>query len=429
MFRSLRRTGIGLLALFLASPAMAQDKHTIAINAKPGMSWDFANVLDSSMNIKSAAGGQQQTVENTMAMKRTGTITVREVAAGRPTAITVAFGRDCSSSVKQNGQEMAPAFALGGQTVTLKRGADGAFTHDFKGNLDPQAEGELKEMVEFDDGMFPKGPVAVGEEWVPNAAKLKEQLQLAPNDKLDVKCKLLAVGSVRGIKTYDISILGSVNKAEQGMQMTIRIGGVIQVETASGLPVQNDVVVAITINGNQQAPGPDGVPIAVNVNGNGQIKIVGSATPKEGFAGGGEVVVPGPGPGPNPLDPQPNPLDPRPNPLDPRPAPGPKPRNPLAGDEEVSPFTGSFKGRQLSADFVIASGKMTGSIKLGAKSFPATGTVDGAKLTGSFEADGAKFDFVATLQGTTMSLDSEGNKYTLEKEAAAAPVRPRNPLE
>lgn len=103
------------------------------------------------------------------------------------------------------------------------------------------------------------------------------------------------------------------------------------------------------------------------------------------------------------------------------PVPGPKPKNPLAAAE--SPFTGSFKGRQLSAEFKIDDDKMTGSIKLGPKSFPAVGKVEGAKLVGSFEADGAKFEFVATLEGTTLSLDSEGNKYTLQKDAAAAPAR------
>lgn len=59
-------------------------------------------------------------------------------------------------------------------------GADGTFSHDFKGNLDPAVEAELKQMVEFDGSMYPPGPVAVGDEWVPRATKLKEQLQPRP---------------------------------------------------------------------------------------------------------------------------------------------------------------------------------------------------------------------------------------------------------
>ena len=416
---------IALLLCVGVTTVQAQDKYTISLNAKAGQSWDFTHTLDSTMNIKSSAQGQVQNVENGMAQKRVGTVTVREAANGRPSAITVTFGKDCSSSTKVNGQEQTPPFPLAGQTVNLKVAADGTFSHDFKGNLDPATDAELKQMIEFDGSMYPKEPVAVGDEWVPEAGKLKEQLQLAPNDKLDVKCKLLALGAIRGIKTYDVSLTGSVTKAQDGMQMTIRIGGVMQLEIASGLPVQSDVVVAIGINGGQQTPGPDGQLIAITINGNGQVKMTGSSTPKEGFGGGGPVVGPGPVPGPGP---RPNPLDPQPNPLDPRPLPGPKPRNPLAGAEE-SPFTGSFKGRQLSADFKIDGAKMTGSIKLGAKTFPASGSIEGGKLTGSFEADGAKFEFVASLEGNTLNLDSEGNKYVLQKEAAAAPARPRNPLE
>ncbi|QOV91555.1 hypothetical protein [Humisphaera borealis] len=421
---------IALLICAAGRPAVAQDKYTIGLNVQPGQSWTFDNALDSTMNIKTSAQGQVNNVDNGMAQKRVGTITVRDAVNGRPSAITVAFGKECSSSIKANGQEQSPPFPLAGQTVTLKMGADGTFSHDFKGNLDPAVEAELKQMVEFDGSMYPPGPVAVGDEWVPRATKLKEQLQLAPNDKLDIKCKLLAVGAIRGIKTYDISATGSVTKAQDGMQMTIRIGGVTQLELGSGLPVQNDVVVAIGITGAQQAPGADGQPVAVTINGTGQVKMTGMAMPKEGFGGGGPVAVgppPGPGPQPNPLDPQPNPLDPKP-PVPP--VPGPKPKNPLAAAE--SPFTGSFKGRQLSAEFKIDDDKMTGSIKLGPKSFPAVGKVEGAKLVGSFEADGAKFEFVATLEGTTLSLDSEGNKYTLQKDAAAAPAppsKPKNPLE
>jgi len=415
LFRPGRMLTLAALLCLLAPGVLsAQEKHPIGMNATVGQTWDFNHSLNSDMTIKQSFQGQVQDVVNAMTQTRVGTITVREVTRGVPTAITIVFGKECGNSIKANGQEQAPPFPLAGQTVNLKRGPDGV-SHDLKMNLDPMTQNELEQMMEFDTSMYPQMPVGVGDEWTPNAAKLKEQLQLAPEDKLDVKCKLLKVGSIRNVRTYDISLTGSVDKNQQGMNMTVKLGGVLQLDAGSGLPVQSDVVVQIGLNGNQQAPGPDGQPIAVTINGGGKIQIASAVTPKQGFGGGGvggDVVVEGPGPIPGlpPVN------------------PGPKPRNPLAG-AEASPFAGSFKGRQLSAEFDVNGDKVTGSIKLGNRTFPATGSIADGKLTGAFDADGAKFQFVAALEGQTMTLDSEGNKYTLQKEAAAAPPAPRNPLE
>lgn len=68
---------IALLIRAAGRPAVAQDKYTIGLNVQPGQSWTFDNALDSTMNIKTSAQGQVNNVDNGMAQKRVGTITVR----------------------------------------------------------------------------------------------------------------------------------------------------------------------------------------------------------------------------------------------------------------------------------------------------------------------------------------------------------------
>ena len=131
----------------------------------------------------------------------------------------------------------------------------------------------------------------------------------------------------------------------------------------------------------------------------------------------------------NPLDPRPAPPAPGGNPLE-RPAP----QNPLERERPAAPanpLAGAFKGEELSADFQIAGAKVTGSITKGGKQYRVTGTAQGNRVVGAFEVAGVEFNFAATLEGETLTLDSEGNKYTMKKVggAAPAPERPRNPLE
>ena len=59
---------------------------------------------------------------------------------------------------------------------------------------------------------------------------------------------------------------------------------------------------------------------------------------------------------------------------------------------------------------------------LSGQTFPVQATADGNALSGTFSSQGATFAFTATLDGTTLQLTSDGNTFTLTKEA------PKNPL-
>ena len=106
------------------------------------------------------------------------------------------------------------------------------------------------------------------------------------------------------------------------------------------------------------------------------------------------------------------------------------PEPPAASSE--NPFAGAFKGEKLSGDFKVNDGQVTGTISLNNQNYPVTGTVRDGKLSGTFEAGGAKFSFVATVEGDSMSFETDGTKYAMKKQVAA-PVnplgRPRNPLD
>ena len=95
--------------------------------------------------------------------------------------------------------------------------------------------------------------------------------------------------------------------------------------------------------------------------------------------------------------------------------------NPLGG-ASPDPFAGTYSNDTLTLTLEGASGTYTGTMGLSGQTFPVQATADGNALSGTFSSQGATFAFTATLDGTTLQLTSDGNTFTLTKEA------PKNPL-
>ena len=104
------------------------------------------------------------------------------------------------------------------------------------------------------------------------------------------------------------------------------------------------------------------------------------------------------------------------NPLGSSPAP-----NPLAPPAAPDPFAGIYSDNTLTLT-LEGSGTYTGNLDLRGQLFPVQATADGDVLSGTFSNNGAVFTFTATLNGTVLQLTSDGNAFTLAKEA------PKNPL-
>ena len=96
--------------------------------------------------------------------------------------------------------------------------------------------------------------------------------------------------------------------------------------------------------------------------------------------------------------------------------------NPLAPPDAPDPFVGAFSDGALTLTLDGDAGAYTGSMDLGGQSYPVQATANGNALSGTFSSSGATFTFSATLDGTVLRLESDGNIFTLERQAPANPL-------
>ena len=96
--------------------------------------------------------------------------------------------------------------------------------------------------------------------------------------------------------------------------------------------------------------------------------------------------------------------------------------NPLAPIPAPDPFAGTYSNDTLTLALEGGSGTYMGTMDLSGQTFPVQATANGNALSGTFSSSGATFAFTATLDGATLQFTSDGNAFTLTKEA------PKNPL-
>lgn len=89
-------------------------------------------------------------------------------------------------------------------------------------------------------------------------------------------------------------------------------------------------------------------------------------------------------------------------------------------DESADRFVGKFVGDKLTVQ-IGGAGPLSGTIAMGAQTFPLTAHLDGGKLVGSFRSGGNDFPFTATLEGNDLTLVSGGVSYAM-KRAAVNPL-------
>jgi len=91
-------------------------------------------------------------------------------------------------------------------------------------------------------------------------------------------------------------------------------------------------------------------------------------------------------------------------------------------------FSGTYKGDQILITIAGNGPEYTGTIEIGGKKYPLTGTARGGKLGGTFKADGGGFKFTATMSGPTLSFETDGSTYVCRQQGAGGQEGPRNPL-
>jgi hypothetical protein len=85
---------------------------------------------------------------------------------------------------------------------------------------------------------------------------------------------------------------------------------------------------------------------------------------------------------------------------------------------EIAPFAGVFKSNVMALT-LQGDGDYTGTLEFKGKSYPVTASAQGNTLSGTFDSDGSSFDFSATLQDTTLTLESGGQSYTMLKDLSS----------
>lgn len=401
--------GILLLTLIQGTWASAQT-YTLKIRVSPGERWAFdVNTSIKQKGQVTANGQPAQQIDQTIASRRKGTVEILAAAEGKPTAMRVTFDPESANTGTVNGQPL-PAFALAGKTVTLRRAESGSITNDLPQQPDEQALAELDRMMEPDTSVYPDHPVAVNDEWSADTAAMARQFQLGGDDKVEMKCKLLAIKDLDGRQLADVSLAGQIVKHEQGSIITTTtLNGVTRIDLQTGQVLAGDIAGKTSTRGTNNENGPNGqTAIAVTADGTIEIhQIVKPLAP--GQVTGAAVAA-------NEQPPM---------------KPGPAARETPLASQAGSTFAGSFKGDELSLDLSPGEAdRYTGTMALKDKRFPVTAHAEGNRLTGTFQANGGTFDFTATLDGDTLKLTSGGSDYTMRR-AAENPLgkpAPKNPL-
>ena len=388
------------ITLCMPCLAAAQQTCELKLHVVPGQKWSFDATSAIKQKGEVTTNGQPaQEINSAANQHRKGTLEVLAVEDGKPSAMRVSFDADSSSSGNLGGQPV-PTFSLAGKTVTLRRGEGGTTTNDLAEAPDDQTLQELNHMIDPDTSVFPGHAVTIDDQWDANTANLAKQFQLGPDDTVSMKCKLLAIKELDGRQVADVSVTGQVVKHDQGfIETTTTLGGVTRVDLLTGQTLAADIIGKMSSRGSKQVDGPNGAPVKIEVNADGEIESHQSVRPV-----GGDATVEAQGAAPAMHD---NPLAPR-----------------------HASLAGSYKGDELSLVIAGDPSHYTGSLTLQDKTYPVVAHSDGKSLAGTFESDGNNFDFTATLDGSTLTLSSGGNTYTLKKAAAnpLARPKPKNPL-
>ena len=394
-------------SLTTVSAIYAQDKVTLKVDMKPGMEWTFEQTQQMASNNKATFNGASQPFATSGLSKRSGKIRVLEVGPdGEPTSLRVAFDDNLSSTQEMAGQKQTVPFAFSGKTVTITRAPGGNVTNDFQGQADPASSDELNNMLEGFRAIFPKEPVAVGDEWKADDQLLAKMMPLkGPNDRAGATMKLLGQKQVDGRDAAEVKVSTAVQGQQGEIKVEMIMQGTVLIDTATGHVVASDMKGSTTTRGTAADTAPDGTQVQYQVEGEGTIAIKGNS---KIVGGGGGIVNDGPIAAP-PVQ--------------------------VAGNGQS--LAGKYFDDKLTIELADNNGQLAGTIIMGDTKFPMTARANGnGRITGQFDAGGDKFDFTANVNGNTMTLETGGTTYTLKKAGGRNPLapgggdapKPKNPL-
>lgn len=279
--RALRDLTVGAALLLLcAGAARSAERYELQPRFREGQSWSFEQRGELQQSSTTSAPGQPpQQLQQTMRQMRTGSVVVLAVNDGMPTSIRITFGSDCATEMQVAGRKQPVAVPFAGQTVTVTRDARGQVQHDFKGAADPSVLEELTGYLPATRDSFPPRPLAIGEEWEPDTAALRQSHAMGPQDHLSVKARLVAIRDFDGRRVAEIETTWSITKQQGEGQMQNDVRGTSLVDLDTGNTLRSQFAGTSSMRGSQQMQQPGGQAVTVQMQSEGSSRMQFTARP------------------------------------------------------------------------------------------------------------------------------------------------------
>ena len=228
----------------------------------------------------SHAGQVLQTVQQSSRKLRKCEVSVLEVAGGKLAAVRAVYAAEpeCGDT-EQTGTD-APQrkpCGLAGQTVIVRRQAAGPPAIECAGQLGPEEQAELNELLDPSDGFLPRKAVKPGESWDAEESAVRQALDLGPEDRGTLRLKLDSVREVDGRQTAVLVAAVTLQQKQEGLTIGSKLEGVLLIDVATGHILGLTLQGPLTIGGALLQADEDGNEVRLEIAGTGKLALVNTA--------------------------------------------------------------------------------------------------------------------------------------------------------
>lgn len=275
-FPALRPAILPLLLLCLVcagGAAPSGGMYELKLRLEAGQRFAFVGDERMSFAVDTHVNGKpDDRLERGVTRRVAGAREILDVAGGVPTAVRLTFDPGCVETTRRKGHaEESKPLAYAGKTVTIRRGPDGRVAHDLAGEVDPEADEDLRQMLDPDGVHLPDKPVAVGDSWEASD-RVARHIGARDGEQVAVHCKLVAVKSVGGREVAEVTVSGAFIKVEGFVELATEVEGTLLIDVQTGRTVKSNLRGTLAADGAHQAVGPDGKPVDVKVSGTGTLE-------------------------------------------------------------------------------------------------------------------------------------------------------------
>ena len=290
---------VAVLALSRSRAAQnADDKVTLRFRFAPGDRWAFDEdmILKLKFNVL-ANGNVAQALDQTTHKVRKGDFLVLEAKGERLESVRARFGPECLDTEQADAAtpQKKPT-ALAGQTVTVRRQAQGDAEVACAVTLSDEEQKEARELIDPTDGFFAKKAVKVGDRWISDEKAIARMFELGPEDRGTLRMTLKALRDVGGRRTAEISAALVLQQKQDYMKIATDLEGTILIDVETGVAVDIELRGPLAISGETQQDDESGNSVKVTVEGGGECTYRGVSRRLTGESGSVTASTPEPAP-------------------------------------------------------------------------------------------------------------------------------------